>query len=97
MKEQLLTLQKCHEVIGDVRGRGLLLGVEMVEDRESKIPARKVGFDVSRRCLELGAILNIGRHSMANIFRIAPPPTVTREQIDTAASILDQALTECAG
>jgi len=40
--------------------------------------------------------LNIGRRSAANIFRIAPPMTVTREQIDTAVSILDQALTECA-
>ena len=49
-----------------------------------------------RRCLELGASLNIGRHSMANVFRIAPPLTVSREQIDTAFAILDQALTECA-
>jgi len=97
MKDQLLALQKNHEVIGDVRGRGLLLGVEMVEDRETKIPARKRGFDVSRRCLELGASLNVGRHSMANIFRIAPPLTVTREQIDTAISILDQALIDCTG
>jgi 2,2-dialkylglycine decarboxylase (pyruvate) len=97
MKEQLLTLKQRHAPIGDVRGRGLLLGVELVEDRKSKTPARELGLDVSRRCLELGASLNIGRHSMANIFRIAPPLTVTREQIDTAVSILDQALTECAG
>jgi 2,2-dialkylglycine decarboxylase (pyruvate) len=96
MKEQLLTLKQKHEAIGDVRGRGLLLGVELVEDRESKVPAREFGLAVSRRCLKLGACLNIGRHSMANIFRIAPPLTVTREQIDIAVSILDQALTECA-
>jgi 2,2-dialkylglycine decarboxylase (pyruvate) len=95
--EQLLTLKQRHAPIGDVRGRGLMLGVELVEDRESKTPARKLGLDVSRRCLELGASLNIGRHSMANIFRIAPPLTVSREQIDTAVSILDQALTECTG
>jgi 2,2-dialkylglycine decarboxylase (pyruvate) len=68
-----------------------------VEDRESKTPARELGLDVSRRCLELGASLNIGRRSVANIFRIAPPLTVSREQIDTAVSILDQALTECTG
>lgn len=95
MKEQLLTLKQRHEPVGDVRGRGLLLGVELVEDRESKAPARELGIRVSRRCLELGAILNISRRSVANIFRIAPPLTVTREQIDTAISILDQALTEC--
>jgi len=96
MKEQLLALQQRHEPIGDVRGRGLLLGVELVKDRQSKAPARELGFEVSRRCLELGASLNIGRRSVANIFRIAPPMTVTREEIDTAVSILDQALTECA-
>ncbi len=95
MKEQLLALQQRHEPIGDVRGRGLLLGVELVKDRQSKAPARELGFQVSRRCLELGASLNVGRRSVANIFRIAPPMTVTREQIDTAVSILDQALTEC--
>jgi 4-aminobutyrate aminotransferase-like enzyme len=95
-KEQLLALQQRHEPIGDVRGRGLLLGVELVEDRQSKAPARELGLAVSRRCLELGASLNIGRRSVANIFRIAPPMTVTREQIDTAVSILDQALSECA-
>ncbi|NCF81956.1 MAG: aminotransferase class III-fold pyridoxal phosphate-dependent enzyme, partial [Proteobacteria bacterium] len=97
MKEQLLALKQRHEHIGDVRGRGLLLGVELVEDRQSKTPARELGFEVSRRCLELGASLNIGRRSLANIFRIAPPLTVTREQIDTAVSILDQALSESAG
>jgi 2,2-dialkylglycine decarboxylase (pyruvate) len=97
MKEQLLALKQRHEPIGDVRGRGLLLGVELVKDRRSKTPAREFGVEVSRRCLELGASLNIGRHSMANIFRIAPPLTVSRDQIDTAGSIFDQALSECAG
>ena len=97
MKEQLLALKQRHEPIGDVRGRGLLLGVELVEDRQSKAPAHEFGVKVSRRCLELGANLNIGRRSIANIFRIAPPLTVTRDQIDTAVAIFDEALTECAG
>jgi len=96
MKKQLLALKQRHEPIGDVRGRGLLLGVELVKDRQSKIPAHELGLEVSKRCLELGASLNISRRSVANIFRIAPPLTVTREQIDTAVSIFDQALTECA-
>ena len=91
----LRDLQQRHEPIGDVRGRGLFLGVELVRDRHSKQPAHELGFAVSRRCIELGASLNIGRHGVANIFRIAPPLTVTRGQIDTAVSILDQALTEC--
>lgn len=95
MKGALGDLQQRHEPIGDIRGRGLLIGMELVEDRYSKKPAYDLGFAVSRRCIELGASLNIGRRSTANVFRIAPPLTVTREQIDTAITILDQALTEC--
>ena len=94
LKDALLALQQRYEVIGDVRGRGLLLGVEFVEDRQTKTPAHALGLEISRRCMELGASLNIGRRSMANIFRIAPPLTVTKDEIDTAISILDQALSE---
>lgn len=96
MKNMLLDLQQRHEVIGDIRGRGLLIGMELVTDRYSKEPANDLGFAVARRCIELGASLNIGRRAVANVFRIAPPLTVSRDQIDTAMSILDQALTECA-
>jgi 2,2-dialkylglycine decarboxylase (pyruvate) len=96
MKGQLLDLQQRHEAIGDVRGRGLLLGVELVTDRHSKTAANRFGLAVSQRCLELGASLNIGRRGVASIFRIAPPLVVTREQIDRAIAILDQALSECA-
>ena len=96
MKGILRDLQQRHEPIGDVRGRGLLLGVELVGDRHRKEPAHGLGAAVGRRCIELGASLNIARQSSAHIFRIAPPLTVTREQIDTAMAIFDQALTECA-
>ncbi len=97
MKGILLDLQQRHEAIGDVRGRGLLLGIELVEDRHGRNPAHELGHAVGRRCIELGASLNIARQASAHIFRIAPPLTVTRGQIDTAMAILDQALTECAG
>ena len=94
MKGILRDLQQRHEPIGDVRGRGLLLGVELVKDRHRKEPAHELGAAVGRRCIELGASLNIARQSSAHVFRIAPPLTVTREQIDTAMAILDQALSE---
>ena len=95
MKGILRDLQQRHEPIGDVRGRGLLIGVELVKDRHRKEPAHELGAAVGRRCIELGASLNIARQSSAHIFRIAPPLTVARDQIDTAMAILDQALTEC--
>ena len=91
----LRDLQQRHEPIGDVRGRGLLLGMELVQDRHRKAPAFELGAEVGQRCIELGASLNIARAASVHIFRIAPPLTVTREQIDTAMAILDQALTEC--
>ena len=97
MKGILLDLQQRHEAVGDVRGRGLLIGVELVEDRRSRKPAHELGAEVGRRCIELGANLNIARQASAHIFRIAPPLTVTRAQIDTAMDILDRALTECSG
>ena len=96
LEGQLRDLMQRHESIGDVRGRGLLLGVELVVDRRDKRPAHALGQAVSQRCLELGANMNIGRKALASVFRIAPPLTVTREQIDTAVSIFDQALSECA-
>ena len=97
MKGILLDLQQRHECIGDVRGRGLLIGMELVEDRHGKAPAHELGAAVGRRCIELGASLNIARAASAHIFRIAPPLTVTRGQIDTAMDILDRALAECTG
>jgi 2,2-dialkylglycine decarboxylase (pyruvate) len=96
LKSQLHDLQQRHPIIGDVRGRGLLLGVELVADRQTKAPALDVGAAVGQRCLELGACLNIGRRSMSGVFRIAPPLTISRDEIDRAVSIFDQALSECA-
>ena len=71
------------------------LGIELVADRQTKAPAPETGAAVSRRCLELGACLNISRRSMAGVFRLAPPLTVSRDEIDSAVAILDQALGEC--
>ncbi len=94
LRAQLEALQQRHVLIGDVRGRGLLQGIELVTDRGSKTPAHDIGMAVSRRCLELGACLNIGRRATAAIFRIAPPLTVSEDEIDAAMAILDQALGE---
>jgi 2,2-dialkylglycine decarboxylase (pyruvate) len=97
LKAQLVDLQQRHAIIGDVRGRGLLLGVELVTDRQTKATASDIGMAVGKRCLELGACLNIGRRASAGVFRIAPPLTVSRDEIDSAMAIFDQALGECAG
>jgi 2,2-dialkylglycine decarboxylase (pyruvate) len=88
-----------HEAIGDVRGMGLLLGVELVEDRDSRRPAEALGVAVSEECERRGLSINLvrgGTGGAANCLRIAPPLTVSDDEIDLAAEILDTSLTAVA-
>jgi 2,2-dialkylglycine decarboxylase (pyruvate) len=95
LRQRLDELQQRHEVIGDVRGAGLLLGVELVQDRESRRPYHELGARTTRRCFELGLSMNIRRRpERGSVWRIAPPLTVSTDEIDRAAAILDQALRE---
>ncbi len=91
---RLRDLQERHEQIGDVRGKGLLVGIELVEDRETKKPADALGVAVGDECLRRGLSMNIVRSSsgMLNCFRMAPPLSITEEEIDTAIQIIDEAL-----
>ncbi len=96
LKDGLDQLQHRYEVIGDVRGRGLLWGVEIVKDRESREPDHEVGAAITRRCLELGLNMNIVNFpGMSSVWRIAPPLTVSGDEVDTALTIMDQAIREC--
>lgn len=88
-------LQEKHEIIGDVRGFGLLQGVELVKDRETREPDAATGRAITQRCMELGLSMNIvSVGAMASVWRIAPPLTVSQEEIDRGIAILDQAITE---
>lgn len=88
-------LQDRHEIIGDVRGFGLLQGVELVKDRETRAPDAATGRAITNRCMELGLSMNIVSVGlMASMWRIAPPLTVSRAEIDRGIAIIDQAITE---
>lgn len=88
----LIALQQRHVCIGDVRGRGLLLGLELVADVHSKQPAHELAQAVSQECLQRGLSMNIVKlPGMGSIFRLAPPLTVTDEEIDLGLQILDRA------
>ncbi|MDY8135975.1 aspartate aminotransferase family protein [Aquimarina sp. 2201CG5-10] len=96
LKEQLTNLQETYECIGDVRGNGLLLGVEIVKDRTSKIPNDMLGQEICDKCLELGLNMNIVRmKGYGSVFRIAPPLTISKEEIDIGIAILDEAIKKC--
>jgi 2,2-dialkylglycine decarboxylase (pyruvate) len=93
MLARLRELQDAHEQIGDVRGRGLLVGLELVEDRDSRRPANALGAEVTRECFDRGLSMNIVRAGThANCFRIAPPLVVTEDEIDLAVEIMDASL-----
>jgi 2,2-dialkylglycine decarboxylase (pyruvate) len=98
LRERLLELQARHEVIGDVRGRGLMQGIELVKDRATKEPADDLGQQVTAACLRRGLHMNIVQlPGMGGVFRIAPPLTVSDTELESGLSILDSALTETAG
>ena len=88
-------LQERQEHIGDVRGKGLLVGIELVEDRATKKPADALGVAVGDECLRRGLSMNIVRSTggMLNCFRMAPPLSITEDEIDIAIEIIDEALT----
>jgi len=92
----LRELQDRHEAIGDVRGMGLLCGVELVDDRETRAPADTLGPAVTDECLRCGLSINLVRGQSAgsaNCLRMAPPLTISDHEIDLGLSILDEALT----
>jgi 2,2-dialkylglycine decarboxylase (pyruvate) len=91
-------LRDRHDCVGDVRGRGLLVGLEVVTDKESKKPAPELGAAITQRCFELGLSMNItALRGMGGVFRIAPPLTITDDELDLGLSILDQAITDVTG
>ncbi|KAI4672583.1 uncharacterized protein J4E78_001084 [Alternaria triticimaculans] len=94
----LRQLQSRYGCIGDVRGRGLMAGMEIVGDRKTKVGAPEVGAAVSTKIAEMGLWAQLATMaSFGGVFRIAPPITVTEEQIDLALSIIEEALATTPG
>jgi 4-aminobutyrate aminotransferase len=83
-----------HALIGDVRGRGLLMGVELVTDRETRAPANDAAEEAFYRCLERGLSFKI---TMGNILTLGPPLTIAQDDLDRALDILDESLGEVSG
>jgi 2,2-dialkylglycine decarboxylase (pyruvate) len=97
LRRALEQLQSRHEQIGQVRGEGMMLGVDLVQDRDSREPAEAYGTAVTARALELGLNVNIVKFpGFGSVLRIAPPLTIREEDLDAGVEILDRALAECA-
>jgi len=81
---------KC-EIVGDIQGKGLMIGVEIVEDKETKSPGADKVREVMMRCWKRGiAIITCG----ASTLRIVPPLTITRELVDAGLEIIEDVIKE---
>ncbi len=93
LMKRLKEMQQQYPIIGDVRGKGLMVGVEFVKDPETKEPAAQEVEDITNKCFKRGlAIITAGKSSM----RFAPPLIITRDIIDEGLEIFEGAVKEVA-
>jgi 2,2-dialkylglycine decarboxylase (pyruvate) len=93
LRQGLLSLQQRYDCVGDVRGRGLLIGLEIVSERKSKGPAGELGGRIGEEAMRRGLSTNIVKlPAMGSVFRIAPPLTVSDDEISQGVTILHQAV-----
>ena len=91
----LIELRDRHEIVGDVRGKGLMIGIEMVADKASKTPNLAATSAVMESCRRQGLLIGKGGIH-GNVLRMAPPMTITGSDVTQALGILDRAFTEAA-
>ena len=92
VKERLESIKANHPIIGDVRGRGLMIGLELVKD-DAKTPAVEEAKAVRKSCLEKGLLIGLGG-IWTNVLRIQPPLVITRDQLDEALTIIERSMGE---
>ena len=93
LQEGIKNLMKNHSLIGEVRGRGLLMGFELVKDRESKEYAIAETVNLMEKCREKGVLVGKGG-LFGNVIRIAPPLSINQKQCDRVLKVIDECLTE---
>lgn len=93
LKERLTALKDKYGIIGDVRGRGFLLGVEFVTDRQLKTPAKTETLYIMDKMKEMGVLVGKGGF-YGNVFRITPPLCFTKEDADYLVDVMDYSLSK---
>ncbi|KAL9251786.1 Alanine--glyoxylate aminotransferase 2 homolog 1, mitochondrial-like protein [Drosera capensis] len=91
--ERLRTLQEKHDIIGDVRGRGLMVGVELVTDRANKVPAKAEAAVLLESLKDLGVLVGKGGLH-GNVFRVKPPMCFTKDDADFLVDAFDYAISK---
>ena len=92
-KEKLHGLQKKHEIIGDVRGEGLMIGVELIKNRKTKEPNNIATNNIFERTKDMGLLIGKGGLN-GNVFRIKPPMCINKNDVDFCIDVLDLAFDE---
>jgi 4-aminobutyrate aminotransferase / (S)-3-amino-2-methylpropionate transaminase / 5-aminovalerate transaminase len=80
------------DLIGDVRGSGLMIGVELVRNRATKEPAASEAAAVKRHCRERGVLIGVGG-TFGNVVRVQPPLVIGEEDLDRAIRVIEEAVT----
>ncbi|XP_043726123.1 alanine--glyoxylate aminotransferase 2 homolog 3, mitochondrial-like isoform X2 [Telopea speciosissima] len=93
LKERLTSLMEKYELIGDVRGRGLMLGVELVTDRKLKTPAKAETLHIMDQMKEMGVLIGKGGF-YGNVFRITPPLCFTKDNADFVVDVMDYTMSK---
>jgi 4-aminobutyrate aminotransferase/(S)-3-amino-2-methylpropionate transaminase len=91
--ERFLQIQERHPIVGDVRGKGLMIGMEIIRDAESKEPGPDLTAMICKNLLEGGIILNSGG-MYANVLKFSPPLTITEEQLDFGLKQIEVSISE---
>ena len=95
LRARFTAMQQRHEIIGDVRGKGPMLALELVEDRVSKKPATEKAKALVSRSFEKGLVL-LSCGNFGNVIRTLMPLVITGEQLEKGLAILEESLAEIA-
>lgn len=93
LKEGLLDIQSRYEQVGDVRGEGLMMGMEIVKDKESKEPAPELFAEMFEKTKDHGLLLGKGGR-FGTTFRIQPPMCITEKDVEFSLDVFERSIKE---
>ncbi|HEY2014591.1 MAG TPA: aspartate aminotransferase family protein [Bryobacteraceae bacterium] len=94
LRGHLEELQRKHEIIGDIRGMGLIQGLELVEDRQTKVPATAQTAMAMEFARDHGLLIGKGG-TFGNVLRVTPPMNIGKSDVDQFVEVLDKTLAAC--